>query len=464
MTQIDTDTICAIATASGRSGIGIVRVSGPLTRVIADKLLGYLPAPRKASFGEFYRENNAAIDSGIALFFPAPNSFTGEDVLELQGHGGPVVLTSVLNAVKQLGARLARPGEFSERSFLNNKMDLAQLEAVADLIDASTEQAARSAMRTLSGKFSELIHDLVEKITLLRVYIEAAIDFSDQEIDFLGEGNTKEKLVDIVASLDDVLTQARQGAILREGLNVVIAGEPNAGKSSLLNVLAGHESAIVTEIPGTTRDLLRELINIDGMPVHIIDTAGLRHSNDKVEQEGIRRARQAIDNADCVLLLIDSLAYDFSAASVKQHMITLGLTQTLAEGNKLTVVFSKIDLTPARPAPQIELPKEKLVLACVGVSAHSGEGIDILRQHLKKIAGYDATEEGSLAARRRHLDALAKAKQFLGSAQIQLLTGGHPELMAEDLRMAQQHLGEITGKFTSDDLLGKIFSSFCIGK
>ena len=468
MTITDTDTICAIATPPGRSGVGIVRVSGPACLTLSQRILGFSPEPRKAYFTDFHGQNSEIIDRGIAIFFQAPNSFTGEDILELQGHGGVFILNSILKAVLDLGCRLARPGEFSERSFLNDKMDLVQVEAIADLINANTEQAARSAFRTLEGAFSSRINELVTSITELRVYLEAAIDFTDEDIDFITEGNTAEKLDNIICLTDAVFKQARVGAILQEGINVAIAGRPNAGKSSLLNSLSGREAAIVTDIPGTTRDTLKELIDVDGIPVHIIDTAGLRKSTDIVEREGVRRARQVIEDADLVLLVLDSQSLRNNKNMLDRHFAETLLPEQVLESGKLLVVFNKIDLIKnaiyqnLTACNQLTIKDSKV--PTVGVSAKTGKGIDQLRDQIKSMVGYTTSEEGSFSARERHIRALQSARSFLDSAGMQLRGAGNLELIAEDLRQAQNSLGEITGQVTSDDLLGQIFSSFCIGK
>ena len=468
MTITNTDTICAIATAPGRSGIGIIRISGPSCLSLSQRILGFKPKPRKAYFAEFTDDNSEIIDKGIALYFKAPNSFTGEDILELQGHGGVFILNSLLKAVLNMGCRMARPGEFSERAFLNNKMDLTQVEAIADLINANTEQAARSAYRTLEGAFSNRINDLVASITALRVYIEAAIDFTDEDIDFISEGNIVEKLSAITSQTDAVFRQARVGAILQEGISVAIAGRPNAGKSSLLNSLSGRESAIVTDIPGTTRDTLRELIDLGGIPVHIIDTAGLRVSSDVVEQEGVRRARQVIEDADLVMLIIDSQDQLSRKESLDQLFIETGLPLTVLELNRLLVVFNKVDLLDADALKEMRESDTVVIgnkeIAALRVSARTGDGLDQLRTQLKHMAGLSSSEEGIFSARERHMRALQKTGDFLDSAAAQLREGGKLELVAEDLRQAQNSLGEITGQVTSDDLLGEIFASFCIGK
>ena len=464
MLRADTDTICAIATSPGKSGIGVVRVSGPCSKNIARQVLGFDPTPRHAHFSNFLNKKSEIVDQGIALFFDSPNSFTGEDVLELQGHGGSFILNSLLKTMLSHGARMARPGEFSERAFLNSKMDLAQVEAIADLIDASTEQAAKSALRTLEGLFSKIVNELVNKIIELRVFLEAAIDFTEEEIDFLSEGHTTDKLLDIIRVLENVFQQAKQGSILREGMTVAIAGKPNAGKSSLLNALSGKDSAIVTDIPGTTRDVLTELIDIDGMPVHIIDTAGLRNSQDLVEKEGIKRARKAFDEADILLLVIDANSHPCDSQSVLKHIKDTGLSISVFENSKGLVVFNKIDLMASTEGlPKFITANNKKFL-CVNLSAKTTAGIAPLREELKNTVGFNTTEEGSFIARERHINALERTSTVLQSALNQLKINAAPELVAEDLRMAQKYLGEITGEYTNDDLLGEIFSSFCVGK
>ncbi len=456
MSTADTDTICAIATSPGRGGVGIVRVSGPRSRDMAERLLHFVPAPRHAHYCAFHDLDNTVIDQGIALFFPGPHSFTGEDVLELQGHGGIYVLNALVRELTSAGVRLARPGEFSERAFLNDKLDLAQAEAIADLIDSSSEQAARSAMRTLQGEFSRLIESLSEQIVELRVYVEASIDFSDEEIDFLSEGGVAARLQTILAALDAVLEQARQGAMLKEGMTVAIAGKPNAGKSSLLNALSGRDTAIVTDIAGTTRDILREQITIDGMPLHIIDTAGLRDSQDAVEQEGIRRAHRAIAEADRVLLVLDAAEDHWSPEQLPAFVEQLGLDATSTA--RLTVIRNKIDLLGESPTFTQGSPP--LLSLC----ARDNRGLELLTQHLKDCVGYAGGAEDGFMARTRHLDALNRARQALEQASWQMQHHQAGELVAEDLRLAHRHLGEITGDFTTDDLLGRIFSSFCVGK
>lgn len=461
----DSDTICAIATPPGRGGVGIVRVSGPLAKTIASTLVNFNPNPRYAHYTSIFDRNSEIIDQGIVIFFPGPNSFTGEDVLELQGHGGSFVLDRLLQEVVFCGARLARPGEFSERAFINDKMDLTQAEAIADLIESSSEEAARSAMRTLQGEFSALINDLSVSIVDLRVYIEAAIDFSEEEIDFLTEGKTSETLQKIITQTDTILAQAKQGTILREGMSVVIAGKPNAGKSSLLNALAGRDAAIVTEIAGTTRDTLIEQINIDGMPVHITDTAGLRHSDDVVEREGIKRAKKAIANADRIMLLIDAAKEQVTLETLASFLTEIGLETLLEERQfeRLSIIYNKIDVIDESPSITL-LKNRSLNITSIKLSAKSQEGLDLLRQHLKDCMGYSPSGEGGFIARRRHLDALLRARTHMVDALDQLLGSREGELVAEDLKHAHRCLGEITGEFTTDDLLGKIFSSFCVGK
>lgn len=440
----DKDTIAAIATPAGRGGVGIVRVSGSRVRAIAEAIVGCVPKPRFAHYARFVDAEAQVIDIGIVLYFPNPTSFTGEDVLELQAHGGPIILERLLMRVCELGARLARPGEFSERAFLNDKIDLAQAEAIADLIDSASVQASRSAMRSLQGEFSQYIHNLVEQLIQLRIYVEAALDFPEEEIDFLTDGKVGGSLAKIIAELKSTQQQAQQGALLREGIRVVIAGEPNAGKSTLLNRLSGRASAIVTDIPGTTRDLMHEHITIDGIPINIIDTAGLRDSVDIVEIEGIKRTRAAMQQADMVLLIEDVTFCSMSKPT------------DLPTDVPILTVKNKCDLTSQTPLNTHEL---------MHISAKTGEGIEDLRQAIKQLAGYQTqTTEVGFMARRRHLEALAQAEAILSTAQQQFNATGAGELLAEDLRQAQHHLATITGEFSSDDLLGRIFSSFCIGK
>ena len=409
-----------------------------------------------ANYLPFKDSNGETLDQGIALFFKAPNSFTGEDVLELQGHGGQVILDILLKRILEVeGVRIARAGEFSEQAFLNDKLDLAQAEAIADLIDATSEQAARSALKSLQGEFSNKINQLVDSVIYLRTYVEAAIDFPDEEIDFLADGKIEGHLNDIIQQLNGVRQEAKQGAILREGMKVVIAGRPNAGKSSLLNALAGREAAIVTDIAGTTRDVLREHIHIDGMPLHIIDTAGLREASDEVERIGIARAWEEIAQADQVLLMIDSTEQkvdDFKAEWAE-------FLAKLPPNMPVTVIRNKVDLS-GEPEGLEQLENFTLIR----LSAQTKVGVDLLREHLKKSMGYQSSTEGGFLARRRHLQALEEAAEHLARGHVQLTQFFAGELLAEELRMVQNALSEITGQFTSDDLLGNIFSSFCIGK
>ncbi|WP_299598149.1 tRNA uridine-5-carboxymethylaminomethyl(34) synthesis GTPase MnmE [uncultured Microbulbifer sp.] len=449
------DTIVAVATPPGRGGIGVIRLSGPKAREIGERLSGKPLKPRFAHYCDFTHKEKL-LDQGLALFFPGPNSFTGEDVVELQGHGGPVILDTLLSALLELGAHQARPGEFSERAFLNDKMDLAQAEAIADLIDAGSAQAAQNALRSLQGVFSEKIEELSTKLIHLRIYVEASIDFPEEEIDFLADGKVAADVDALLTQLDAVEAQARQGTIMREGMQVAIAGKPNAGKSSLLNALAGKDTAIVTDIAGTTRDVLREHIHIDGMPLHIADTAGLRDSPDQVEQIGMQRAWSEIRSADRVLLVVDAA----ELTSLDPEQAWPDFTRQLPDPEKLTLVVNKIDLTDYTAGLQAHSDGVPIV----AISAVTGAGIETLQQHLKQCMGYQAGNEGTFSARRRHLDALARARAFIVEGQAQLNASGAGELLAEDLRQAQQALGEITGAMTADELLGKIFGSFCIGK
>ncbi|MDR5866559.1 tRNA uridine-5-carboxymethylaminomethyl(34) synthesis GTPase MnmE [Halomonas koreensis] len=448
------DTIAALATPPGRGGVGIIRVSGPACRRLAEPLLGECPPPRQAHYGPF-RGRDGMIDEGIALFFEGPHSFTGEDVLELQGHGGPVIMDLLLERCVQLGARLARPGEFSERAFLNDKLDLAQAEAIADLIEASSRGAAENALRSLQGEFSRRVEALVQRLIELRMYVEAAIDFPEEEIDFLADGHVADQLATIRGELAEVRAAAAQGALMREGMSVVIAGRPNAGKSSLLNALTEQDTAIVTDIEGTTRDVLREHIHLDGMPLHVIDTAGLRDTPDAVERIGVARAWEEIERADRVLLMVDAATTE----AVDPMAIWPAFVERLADPGRLTLVRNKVDASQESPGldPAGATPVVRL-------SAKTGEGLESLKEHLKAVMGYSATTEGRFSARRRHLDALDRAGTALEAGERQLAGFGAGELLAEDLREAQQALGEITGEFSADDLLGEIFGSFCIGK
>lgn len=453
------DTIVAIATPPGKGGVGIVRISGPKAAHVAQKLTPHLTwpvTPRSAIFTPFTNLAGERIDQGILLYFVAPHSFTGEDVIEFQAHGGPIVLEWILQSAVAAGARLARPGEFSEQAFLNDKMDLAQIEAVTDLISASSEQAARSALLSLQGVFSQRIDELLESLILLRLHMEAAIDFPEEEIDFLADGVLLAQLRALKTQLADVLKTAVQGVIQQEGMRVVIAGLPNAGKSSLLNALAGEDIAIVTDIAGTTRDVLREHIQIDGMPLHIIDTAGLRESPDLVEQEGIRRALLEIEKADQILFVWDCTQLNSDPISqLKQFFPELP--------ERLTLIANKCDASDTKPGKSTYMHGQRNIPLLV-VSARESFGLDALKHHLKQLMGYEAEGVGQFSARRRHVDALTRAQSALNNAETMLNAHRAGELAAEDLRQAQQCLAEITGEFSSDDLLGRIFSSFCIGK
>ena len=443
------DTIAAIASAPGRGAVGVIRVSGSEVPRIAGQILGFLPAPRKARVASFVGAQAEAIDRGLALYFPAPASYTGEPVLELQGHGGALVLDLVLKRLLELGCRMARPGEFSERAFLNGKMDIAQAEAVADLIDAGTAAAARAALRSMQGEFSARIHELQAQLTELRAVSEAAIDFPDEELDFVSGAALTNRLASILGSFESISAAARQGALLREGLNIVIAGKPNAGKSSLLNKLVGDEVAIVTDQPGTTRDVLRQHVHFDGLPLNLVDTAGLRRATDVVEAEGVRRAENELAKADRVLYILDAAVPNDWAEALAQ----------LPASVPVTLIFNKIDLTGEQASiDDVSSPPR------VYLSAKTGSGIALLREHVKKTAGFKDGETGALSARRRHLDALDRARLAVTQAADTLTATRAIELFAEEMRLAQRALGEITGEFTSDDLLGEIFGSFCIGK
>lgn len=451
-----TDTIVAQATPPGRGGVGIIRVSGPMANEVALAVAGRELKTRYAEYLPFKNEDGSALDQGIALFFKGPNSFTGEDVLELQGHGGPVLMDMMIRRILKIdGIRPARPGEFSERAFMNDKLDLAQAEAIADLIDASSEEAAKSAFQSLQGAFSTRVNELVEAVIHLRIYVEAAIDFPEEEIDFLSDGKVSGDLYGIIERLDAVRREANQGAIMREGMKVVIAGRPNAGKSSLLNALSGKDSAIVTDIAGTTRDVLREHIHIDGMPLHIIDTAGLREATDEVERIGIERAWDEIQQADRVLFMVDGTTTD--ATNPKE--IWPDFIERLPDSMGLTVIRNKVELT-GEEAGICHVNNPTLIR----LSARTGKGVESLREHLKECMGFSGTTEGGFMARRRHLEALERAAEHLETGKDQLEGFMAGEILAEELRLAQQHLSEITGEFTSDDLLGRIFTSFCIGK
>ncbi|HQX47927.1 MAG TPA: tRNA uridine-5-carboxymethylaminomethyl(34) synthesis GTPase MnmE [Steroidobacteraceae bacterium] len=447
------DTIVAAATPPGRGGVAIVRVSGPKAPEIAAVVIGAdLPAARRVTLARFLDAAGDPIDVGLALFFAAPHSYTGEHVVEFHGHGGPIVTESLVKRAIELGARRARPGEFTQRAFLNDKVDLAQAEAVADLIDAGSREAARAAMRSLQGEFSAMVLGLVDAVTELRAWVEAAIDFPEEEIDFLADRELEARLGGVREHFAGVERSARQGRLLREGMTVVIAGRPNAGKSSLLNRLAGYDAAIVTAIPGTTRDIVRERIDIDGMPLHVLDTAGLRDAPDVVEAEGIRRATVEMARADRVLFIIDTVNDPDARAFTEER-------SRLPPEVPVTIVLNKIDLATGIPLSDTVSGPPR-----VAISARTGAGLDVLRAHLRDSMGYQVADAGTVSARARHLDALARARRHVDAAEAQLRESRAGELVAEELRHAQIALGEITGTVTSNDLLGRIFSSFCIGK
>ena len=470
------DTIAARATAQGKGGIGIIRVSGPLVASVAKQILGQIPIPRYATLCDFIgaepknpeapaagsdgpmsarAATSFTIDRGIAIYYPAPDSFTGEDVLELQGHGGPVVLDLLLRRVVELGARIAAPGEFSQRAFLNNKLDLAQAEAIADLINSSTEQAARGAMRSLEGRFSALISTLLAEVIELRVLVEAAIDFPDEEIDFPDDVRIGTRLARIESRVAEILRQAGQGAMLAEGLSVVLLGKPNAGKSSLMNSLTGRDTAIVTEIPGTTRDTVEDQIHLAGIPVRLTDTAGIRHSDDRIEVEGVRRAVKAVEAADLMILVLDAtLGHRERVIQVEELMKTAGIP-----GDRMLIALNKIDLVDAAGALEVEPFADAVCLSC-----KTGAGLTRLKRQLVSRLGYDMNPESDFTARTRHVIALQEAGAALAAAKDVMAGAGGAELLAEELRVCQQALSRITGAFGVDDLLGEIFSSFCIGK
>ncbi|MBT4598416.1 MAG: tRNA uridine-5-carboxymethylaminomethyl(34) synthesis GTPase MnmE [Methylococcales bacterium] len=444
------DTIAAIATPFGKGGVAIIRISGPQSSDIVQQLSSRKPQDRKALFTSFYDASNHIIDSGICIYFKGPNSYTGEDVVEVQGHGGIVVINMLLKRIIALGARIAKPGEFTERAFLNNKLDLTQAEAVADIIESTTEHSVRSAQRSLQGTFSKLIHELIGELTELRIYVEAAIDFVDEEIDFLNEGGIEQRIKLLSEKLTLILSNAKTGQLLRDGISVVLVGKPNAGKSSLLNCLTGEETAIVTDVAGTTRDVLKEYIQLDGLPLHIIDTAGIHDSNNLIEQEGIRRAHKEIQYADKVLIIHDVR---------DQHGINEFISQLDSDNDKRVIIFNKIDLIN-QPAKVVYSKDGDQIF----LSIKTGEGFDLLTDYLKKSVGYDENQEAVFIARQRHVNALSEALIAINNGLIQLQQNQAGEIVAEELRLAQNHLGEITGKISSDDLLGKIFSNFCIGK
>ncbi len=459
MDHLSKDTIAAIATPAGKGGIGVVRVSGPLVAELAVKVLGKLPEPRNATFSNFCDSDGQAIDHGISLYFPGPHSFTGEDVLELQGHGGPVVIDLLLQRTLELGARIANPGEFSLRAFLNDKIDLAQAEAIADLIDSSSRQAAKGAINSLQGEFSARVKQLDKKVVALRLFIEAAIDFPEEEIDFLQDDRIKLSIEEIVKELTACLGQTKQGAVLNDGISLVLAGKPNAGKSSLMNALCGKDTAIVTDHAGTTRDVLTEKILMDGIPINLFDTAGLRKTENPVEKEGVKRALIETGRADIVLLLVD-----VSDCREGWREEVDGLLSIIEGQGTVVVLLNKTDLL-AQPLTE----KEILVAAdthwsVLQISAKTQDGIELLKARIKKIVGYVDASEGVVLARRRHIRALEKASEAMERGREQLVTYMAGEILAEELKIAHESLCEITGEFTSDDLLGEIFSSFCIGK
>ena len=448
MSQNNHDTIAAIATASGAGGIGVVRVSGALAQQIAVKVLGHCPAPRYAAYQPFHDANILLIDRGIAIFYQKPHSYTGEDVLELQAHGGTALMQMLLARCIELGARQAEPGEFTRRAYLNDKIDLAQAEAVADVINASTAEAARSAMRSLSGEFSNRIHVVFDKLINLRMYVEACLDFPEEDIDFITQGKVSEKIASIKFELDQVALKAKQGSLLREGMHIVLVGQPNVGKSSLMNQLSGEEVAIVSPIAGTTRDSIKNVIQINGMPLNVVDTAGLRETEDVVEKIGIARTYRALENAQVAILLVD-------ATHGIGHNEKIVLTRLPQEITKIWV-HNKIDIT-TETAKITEISGETHIY----LSAKMGQGVELLKQHLLHIAGFQQNAEGVFMARTRHLEALKSVDSHLVQAK---KNGDYAELIAEELRLAQESLSSITGEFTPDDLLGEIFSKFCIGK
>jgi tRNA modification GTPase len=443
-----TETIAAIATASGSGGIGVVRVSGPAAQSIATEILGHCPKPRFAAYLPFMDADDQLIDRGIAIYYATPNSYTGEDVLELQAHGGPALLQILLGRCLALGARQAAPGEFTRRAYLNEKMDLAQAEAVADVINAATTEAAKSAMRSLSGEFSNRINVLLSRLIELRMYVEACLDFPEEEIDFITQGNVEQKIQDILLALQKIYGEAKQGNLLREGMTVVLVGQPNVGKSSLINQLAAEEVAIVTSIAGTTRDTIKSAIQINGIPLHVVDTAGLRETEDEIERFGIARTWRALENANIALLLVDST---HGITEIEKSII-----ERLPKDLPKIWVHNKIDLNSKSPG--VEQVNQELH---IHLSAKTGDGLDLLREHLLKLIGWQSTSEGVFMARTRHLEAIKQVEQFLA---VGIQSINQSEIVAENLRMAQEALNSITGEFTPDDLLGEIFSKFCIGK
>jgi tRNA modification GTPase len=453
----NSETIVALATPHGRGGVAVIRVSGSNIQPIAKQLLGRVPKKRYAEYLSFLSEDGSIIDEGLALYFPAPYSFTGEDVLELQGHGGPVIVNCLLKRVMQLGARLARPGEFTERAFLNSKLDLVQAEAISDLINAESEQAARAAMRSLQGDFSQRINQMRDILIDLRTWLEAAIDFSDENIDFLKNSEVVNKLLSILNNIREIKKLAQQGTLLQEGLSLAIVGPPNAGKSSLLNKLSAQESSIVTSFPGTTRDVIREKIQIEGLILNVVDTAGLRITNDEIEKEGIKRTLTEIVKADLILWVVDHETTSIGDLKFwKEQQIFFN---DFFIDKRIIIIRNKIDLKQEKANISTEMGFNVIKL-----SAKTGEGLTLMFNYLKKCAGYMISPEGNFSARRRHLEALTNTEIALNNGLVKLKENQFPELLAEDLLMGQNFLGEITGQFTTNDLLGKIFSSFCIGK
>jgi tRNA modification GTPase len=459
----DTETIAAIATPPGKGGVGIIRISGKDSLTIAKKISGLSNLEnRYAHYCDFKAVNNETIDSGLIIYFKGPNSFTGEDVVELQGHGGPVILQVLLKRVIELGARAAKPGEFSERAFLNDKLDLAQAEAIADLINSSSEAAAKSAMRSLQGDFSAAINRLLERMINTRMYVESAIDFPEEEIDFLADGVILGKLDNLQESIDQIEQQASSGRLLQQGYRIALAGRPNAGKSTLLNTLSGDDVAIVTDIEGTTRDSIEITIDMDGLPVHIVDTAGLRESDNKVEQIGIERSRKIIEKSDHVLLLVDA-AQENNEESLQSLLATESLDKL--SHAQLTLVYTKQDLNQTPNELQSEITEKINVnYEAYKISAKTGSGIKELKEHFKTLAGFVTEEANVFSARKRHLEAIKTAKLAIQRGKDQLITTQAGELLAQELLEAQNALNSITGQFNADDLLGEIFSRFCIGK
>lgn len=478
MLNADSDTIAAIATPVGRGGVGVVRISGDHLETLIFQLLGKTLKPRMASYSRFLSASGEAIDEGIAIYFPGPGSFTGEDVLELQGHGGAVVQTMLLRRVLELGVRQARPGEFSERAFINGKMDLTQVEAVADLVNASSETAAKSALRSLQGEFSARIKHLVADLIRLRAYVESAIDFPEEDIDFLADSSVEADISALSEQVQQILANARQGALLAEGTTVAIVGRPNAGKSSLLNALSGSDTAIVTDVPGTTRDVLREAVLVDDLPLHLVDTAGLRETDDVVEREGVRRAWSEIETADQILYVVDSeplpaaLEFDPEVLRVLSREWS-ELSGYLEEkgstpDSNVCIVLNKTDVSRLDAAAAATLVRVitggQIDIPTLVVSAATGEGLALLKAHLHSCAGFRSGSEGVFSARQRHIAALEAAQKHLRVAGNLMSSSAAGELVAEELRVAQGALGKITGEFGSDDLLGEIFSNFCVGK